>query len=130
MRRNCNLELQLQLHNPSADSSFPNPNETQQQEQHEQQQQQQQQMTIFYNRMMCVRDVTELQARSIIFLANKEMEERVKSPFTPSGSSEPPSPNLMSPLGSPVAGTSLKRSLQRFLQERKHRNQATSPYHR
>ncbi|KAM1004533.1 hypothetical protein ACFX2I_004694 [Malus domestica] len=129
MRRNCNLELQLQLHNPSADSSFPNPNETQQQEQHEQQQQQQQ-MTIFYDRVMCVRDVTELQARSIIFLANKEMEERVKSPFTPSGSSEPHSPNLMSPLGSPVAGTSLKRSLQRFLQERKHRNQATSPYHR
>ncbi|XP_048438516.1 protein TIFY 5A-like [Pyrus x bretschneideri] len=117
MRRNCNLELQLYS---------PGSNETQQQEH----QQQRRRLTIFYNGMMCVRDVTELQARSILFLANKEMEESVKSPFTPSsGSSEPPSPNVVSPLCSTVAGVSMKRSLQRFLQKRKHRTQATSPYH-
>ncbi|CAN6546101.1 unnamed protein product [Malus baccata var. baccata] len=119
--RHCNLEL----HHPSADSRFPNPNETQQQEQ-------QQRLTIFYNGMVCVRDVTELQVRrvSILFLANKEMEEGVNSLFTPpSGSAEPPSPNVMSPLCSLVAGMSMKKSLQRFLQKRKHRTQATSPYH-
>ncbi|KAH0985365.1 hypothetical protein GBA52_012542 [Prunus armeniaca] len=123
MRRNCNLELQL-LH-----PSYETHQKQQEQEQHEEQQQKQQQMmTIFYNGAMCVRDVTEHQARSILFLANREMEERVKSPFTPSGS-ELSSPTVMSPLCSPVAGLSMKRSLQRFLQKRKHRVQATSPYH-
>ncbi|XP_048438517.1 protein TIFY 5A-like [Pyrus x bretschneideri] len=119
--RNCNLELQ----HPSADSRFPNPNETQHQEQ-------KQRLTIFYNGMVCVYRAsgTVLQARFILFLANKEMEEKVNSLFTPqSGSAEPPSPNVMSPLCSPVAGMSMKKSLQRFLQKRKHRTQATSPFH-
>ncbi|TQD76787.1 hypothetical protein C1H46_037689 [Malus baccata] len=115
--RNCNLEL----HHPSADSRFPNPNETQQQEQ-------QQRLTIFYNGMVCVRDVTELQIHP--FSCKQGNGGRGNSLFTPpSGSAEPPSPNVMSPLCRPVAGMSMKKSLQRFLQKRKHRTQATSPYH-
>ncbi|KAK2965287.1 hypothetical protein RJ640_004156 [Escallonia rubra] len=71
---------------------------------------------------MC--DATELQARAIILLASQETEEKSKSPT----GSEPSSPLIQSPLYSPT-GLSMKRSLQRFLQKRKHRAQATSPYH-
>ncbi|KAK2965288.1 hypothetical protein RJ640_004157 [Escallonia rubra] len=84
----------------------------------------QQQLTIFYNGRMSVCDVTELQARAIIMLASQEKEEKSK---TPTGS-KPSSPLIQSPLYSPT-GLSMKRSLQRFLQKRKHRTQATSPYH-
>lgn len=62
-----------------------------------------------------------IQARAIIRIARKEMEEKSK---TPSSFSEPPSPLLPS-----QAGVSMKKSLQRFLQKRKSRIQATSPYH-
>ncbi|KAK3000786.1 hypothetical protein RJ639_021452 [Escallonia herrerae] len=85
----------------------------------------QQQRTIFYNGRMSVCDVTELQARAIILLASQETEQKSK---TPTGS-EPSSPLIQSPLYSPT-GLSMKRSLQWFLQKRKHRAQATSPYHR
>ncbi|XP_043689919.1 protein TIFY 5A-like [Telopea speciosissima] len=81
-----------------------------------------QQLTIFYNGRICVCDVTELQARTIICLARREMEERMNTPR----SAEPVSP-LQSQLQSP-AGLSMKRSLQQFLQKRKNRMQATSPY--
>lgn len=70
-----------------------------------------------------------LQAKSILFYANangsREVEERLK---TPTGN-EPGSPNVQSQMSSPTAGLSMKRSLQRFLQKRRHRVQATSPYH-
>ncbi|KAK2965284.1 hypothetical protein RJ640_004153 [Escallonia rubra] len=85
----------------------------------------QQQLTIFYSGRMSVCDATELQARAIILLASQETEQKSK---TPTGSSEPSSPLILSPLYSPT-GLSMKRSLQRFLQKRKHRAQATSPYH-
>ncbi|KAL3851496.1 hypothetical protein ACJIZ3_013378 [Penstemon smallii] len=120
MKRNCNLELRLVT--PSVFSHSSNyinigqcnsmldlfgerPNEKQQQ----------QPLTIFYNGRVAVSDVTELQARAIIKLASRENEEKSTS------SNEPQ-------LYSPVSGLSMKRSLQRFLQKRKTRAEATSPY--
>lgn len=76
---------------------------------------------IFANRVLIICSYM-FQARSILLLANREMEERLR---TPTGS-EPSSPNLQS--YSPTTGLSMKRSLQRFLQKRKCRIQATSPY--
>ncbi|KAH6826224.1 hypothetical protein C2S53_001661 [Perilla frutescens var. hirtella] len=80
-----------------------------------------QQLTVFYKGKIAVCDATELQARAIIWLAGREAElngsPRLESPAPPS---------LASPLYSPTTG--LKRSLMRFLQTRKTRVQATSPY--
>ncbi|KAI3455997.1 hypothetical protein Pfo_012660 [Paulownia fortunei] len=124
MKRNCNLELRLVT--PSVFSLSPDyngqyrsmldmeggsPNEKQQ-------------MTIFYNGRVAACDVTELQARAIILLASREMEE--KSNNWPG--SDSCSPVLNSPLCSPTTGLSMKRSLQRFLEKRNGRAQATSPY--
>ncbi|KAF8391064.1 hypothetical protein HHK36_023364 [Tetracentron sinense] len=95
----------------------------------------QQQLTIFHNGRVCVCDVTELQsnrtvitnlefgyamqARAILWVASGEMDERMSTPRS----------ELISPsLQSPVSSLSMKRSLQRFLQKRKIRIQATSPY--
>ncbi|XVF87148.1 hypothetical protein PTKIN_Ptkin18bG0095900 [Pterospermum kingtungense] len=122
MRRNCNLELRL------LPSSFPGERDHMVEETNESPHNQLQQLTIFYNGKVCVCDVTELQARAILTLANREMDERIR---TPTGS-EPASPalstsQLYSP--TPAAGLSMKKSLQRFLQKRKNRIQATSPYH-
>ncbi|XP_062012723.1 protein TIFY 5A-like [Rosa rugosa] len=132
MRRNCNLELCLNT--SGANSGFPLRNHHDRRAVLESSsgtpRQQQQPLTIFYDGMMCVSDVTKLQARSILFLANKEMEERFKTSPSPSPSpcastSEPSSPSLQSPICSP----SMKKSLQTFLQKRKYRIQATShPY--
>lgn len=130
MRRNCNLELRLFPYSASLPSNNGSPQQKHHQEQEQEQEQHQQQlMTIFYNGKICVCDVTEFQARSILLLANREMEESVLMK-TPSGSSEPSSPTLQSQVYSPTtpSGLSMKRSLQRFLQKRKNRIQATSPY--
>ncbi|XP_027343284.1 protein TIFY 5A-like [Abrus precatorius] len=127
MRRNCNLELRLfpPSHSDLRPIMEAELNESPQQL--DQQQQQHHPLTIFYDGKICVSDVTEHQARSILMLANKETEERVR---TPTGS-EPSSPLLQSHhnLYSPGSGLSMKRSLQRFLQKRKNRVQETSPYH-
>ncbi|KAI7725175.1 hypothetical protein M8C21_009794, partial [Ambrosia artemisiifolia] len=85
---------------------------------------QNQQLTIFYDGKVSVCDVTELQARTIIKLASEEMDDKWRRTPGSTTSSEPSSSPLMS------GGLSMKRSLQRFLQKRKHRIQATSPYHR
>ncbi|OAY29166.1 protein TIFY 5A [Manihot esculenta] len=129
MRRNCNLELRLF---PFSDPDY-HPPILEKESKNEQSPQQNQQLTIFYNGTVCACDVTELQARAILFLASREMEEKQRTPTptptpTPSGS-EVASPNLPSQLCSPIAaGLSMKRSIQRFLQKRKHRVQENSPY--
>ncbi|CAK9321205.1 unnamed protein product [Citrullus colocynthis] len=114
MRRNCNLELRLSPistavsdHSSAAADGSP----------------QSQQLTIFYNGRICVCDVTELQARAIFKLATREMEEKASSEApSPIQQQSPPPPTPTTP------GLSMKKSLQRFLQKRKHRVQATAPY--
>ncbi|XP_044460866.1 protein TIFY 5A-like [Mangifera indica] len=138
MKRNCNLELCLLP--PSSTTAALEEEYSGRRHRHHHQNimdqessssphyinQRPQQLTIFYNGRVCVCDVTEFQARNILLLASREMEERVK---TPTGS-EPASPSLPSQLYSPpsTSGLSMKRSLQRFLQKRKHRAAATFPY--
>ena len=91
-----------------------------------------------------------MQARAILFYASKEMEEKMTMMKTPRGSydaecspTQTPTPtptptptstrsstSTVVQMSSPTAaGLSMKRSLQRFLQKRKHRVQAASPYH-
>ncbi|ONK65155.1 uncharacterized protein A4U43_C07F34260 [Asparagus officinalis] len=104
--------------------------------QHQQQQHflQRQQITFFYNGNICVGDVTEIQARAIICMAKKETAEGTteKNKEIPSSSQFRPavSPTPATDLGPPLMspGLSMKRSLQRFLQKRKTRMDAASPY--
>ncbi|GFY88931.1 jasmonate-zim-domain protein 8 [Actinidia rufa] len=128
MRRNCNLELRLLP--PSTDYNHhhlqPKLDLSSGISKERQQQQQQQEITIFYNGRVSICEVTELQAKSIIMLASREMEEKMKSLL----GTEPSSPLPKSPLCSPSTGLFMKRSLQGFLQKRRNRIQATSPYHR
>ncbi|KAL4627585.1 hypothetical protein ACB092_05G176200 [Castanea dentata] len=127
MKRNCNLELCLVPYSaslPSNDSGDDHRPMMEERRDSPQQNQQPQQLTIFYNGKICVSDVTEIQARSILMLATREMEERLK---TPTGS-DLSSPTMQTEQYSPSTGLSMKRSLQRFLQKRKNRLQATSPY--
>ncbi|XP_068334438.1 protein TIFY 5A-like [Pyrus communis] len=81
------------------------------------------QITIFYNGQVFVCDVTELQARAIILLATREMRG--------GGTSSRWSSAVLLALRSQIygpPGVSMKRSLRRFLQKRKQRSQAASPY--
>ncbi|XP_008787820.2 protein TIFY 5A [Phoenix dactylifera] len=105
-------------------------------------QQRQQQITIFYNGRICVCDVTEFQARAIISMAKREMDDRMKKnqlhhqqqhqhQQNNHNKSSPPQPPVFSPQALPQTldqGLSMKRSLQRFLQKRKMRINAASPY--
>ncbi|KZV51041.1 protein TIFY 5A-like [Dorcoceras hygrometricum] len=96
MKRNCNLELRLAtprshvLCNNGGGGQTPNPNHKDLGE-------------------VSVSDFTQLQARAMVLLASREMEEK-------------------SPVCSPTTGLYMKRSLQRFLQKRKTRSQQASPY--
>ncbi|TKY71961.1 TIFY 5A [Spatholobus suberectus] len=135
MRRNCNLELALFPPCDSGPRRHPMVEEASEispmqnyLHHHHHRQEQQQPLTIFYDGKICVADVTEFQAKSILMLANKKMEERVR---TPTGS-EPSSPTIMQShhqVYSPGTGLSMRKSLQLFLQKRKIRVQEASPYH-
>ncbi|XXG74764.1 hypothetical protein AAC387_Pa07g3397 [Persea americana] len=114
MGRGCNLDLCLlpagiEANPPSPDSIVSRLEDSTGNEQ---------KLTIFYNGRVSVCDVTELQARAILHLARREIDERKKPIGTESLSRCQPQ----------VPPLSMKRSLQRFLQKRKNRIQATSPY--
>ncbi|XP_049372599.1 protein TIFY 5A-like [Solanum verrucosum] len=113
MRRKCNLELRLVPPAPYFDSMGNKESIDEEKEQ--------QKLTIFYDGKVVVSDATEVQAKAIIHLANREMKGNTK---ILSSLSEPPSPLLQS-----QTEVSMKKSLQRFLQKRKSRTQAISPYH-
>ncbi|KAI3680933.1 hypothetical protein L6452_35712 [Arctium lappa] len=125
MRRNCNLTLRLVP--PPPPHSDHHHNRQQQpidgSDLSDEDRNQNQQLTIFYSGMVSVCDVTDAQARAIIKVASEEIEEKWRS-RTPANSSPSSSPLMPSP-----SGLSMKVSLQSFLQKRKHRIQATSPYH-
>ncbi|KAL2341119.1 hypothetical protein Fmac_009059 [Flemingia macrophylla] len=131
MRRNCNLELALfppTDSGPRHHSMVQEANEISPTQSSHHRQEQQQPLTIFYDGKICVADVTELQAKFILMLANKSTDQQRLA--TGSGS-EPSSPTIMqSPnqLYSPGTGLSMRKSLQRFLQKRKIRVQEASPY--
>ncbi|KVH89392.1 protein TIFY 5A-like [Cynara cardunculus var. scolymus] len=122
MRRNCNLTLRLVPPSPHSDHRQQHPpidgvDLSSKDRNQNQNQNQNQQLTIFYGGRVSVCDVTDTQARAIIKVASEEIEEKWRS-------RTPGSPLLPSP-----SGLSMKMSLQSFLQKRKHRIQATSPYH-
>ncbi|CAN8290676.1 unnamed protein product [Cochlearia groenlandica] len=112
MHKACDLELRLSPTSNSYDS----------QNLQQQENQESQKITIFYNGQMCFSsDVTHLQAKSIISIASKE-----KSSLN---GSDPPNmlwTQSVHQLQNPKV--SMKRSLRSFLQKRKIRIQATSPY--
>ncbi|KAK4781372.1 hypothetical protein SAY86_015474 [Trapa natans] len=89
-------------------------------------QQQQQPLTIFYNGKVCFSNVTDLQARTILYHARREME--LESARSPQGSGPAPSSWQSYQAYSPNNTGSMKRSLQRFLQKRKNRTHSMSPY--
>ncbi|XP_058723905.1 protein TIFY 5A-like [Vicia villosa] len=129
MRRNCNLELCLFPQYVSDSNHNQNHHMVEEEADNDKSsmQNQQQPLTIFYDGKMCVTHVTEFQAKSILMMANKKVQETVN---TPTGS-EPSTPTIVeSPQQScsPGPGLSMKRSLQRFLQKRKNRIQQASPY--
>ncbi|XP_073005285.1 protein TIFY 5A-like [Typha latifolia] len=89
------------------------------------------QITIFYNGQICVCDVTEIQARAIISMAKREMEDKENEnnkhsfqqlQFPYKLQHRGLNPELLN------QQLSMKRSLQRFLQKRKTRIAAVSPY--
>ncbi|KAJ0230341.1 Protein TIFY 5A [Hirschfeldia incana] len=128
MEKSCDLELRLfptsscitdsdnsMSESRSSGNSLPKEEETQR-------------LTIFYNGKMCVySDVTHLQAKSIISMASREIEERSSSNGSDPRNRSTQLNHYHQQLPNPKA--SMKRSLQSFLQKRQIRLQATSPYH-
>ncbi|CAH2059398.1 unnamed protein product [Thlaspi arvense] len=118
MHRNCDLELRL-LPPPygSSSSQIPQPK------------QESQTLTIFYNGHICVSsDLTHLQAKAILSLASRDMEERSLLSKSSDASDPPVIPNNLTRFQHQKA--SMKRSLRSFLQKRNVRIQTASPYHR
>ncbi|KAF5748875.1 protein TIFY 5A [Tripterygium wilfordii] len=114
--RNCSLDLDsssFQSLNQQQTSTVPEASKAATQKQP---------IAFFHNGQMNICDITELQARAIIWLAGREMEERIKK----TSSRGPKAPSLSQLYSLP--GVSMKRSLQRFLQKRNKRTQTTSPY--
>ncbi|KAK9924263.1 hypothetical protein M0R45_032643 [Rubus argutus] len=83
----------------------------------------QEQITIFYDGRVYVFDIIELQVRSIILFATREME----GGMTSRSSKEAISFALQSQMLGPPCG-STKKSLQTFLQNRRKRSQEATPY--
>ncbi|WOL07899.1 hypothetical protein Cni_G16649 [Canna indica] len=93
---------------------------------------QQQQLAIFYNGQICFCDATEIKARAIISMAKREMDDQMMKKrrqqqgggeeMKESSPAQNPERLLMNP------ELPMKRSLQRFLQKRKSRLNAASPY--
>ncbi|CAL9201819.1 unnamed protein product [Musa hybrid cultivar] len=111
----CNpIDLRLRLGSSSSSSveeSFGNSGETQQQ----------QQITIFYDGRICTCQVTEMEARNIISMAEREMDDQMRKKNEQS--------SLLSPQQKPdSAELSMIRSLHQFLQNRKSRLSALPPY--
>ncbi|XP_058754454.1 protein TIFY 5A-like [Vicia villosa] len=129
MRRNCNLELCLFPQYVSDNNHNHNNHMVEEERDSDQSsiQNQQQPLTIFYDGKMCVTDVTEFQAKSILMMANRKVQETVKTP-TESEASTPTTVESPHQLYSPGPALSMKMSLQRFLQKRKNRAQQASPY--
>ncbi|KAG6471068.1 protein TIFY 5A-like [Zingiber officinale] len=112
----------------------------------QQQLQHKQQMTIFYNGQVCVCDATEMQARAIIGMAEKETEamigkkrrmnkhdrqqqqEAMAESTTALPLPLPPSPSPESLLQVLNPDLSMRQSLQRFLEKRKGRISEVTPY--
>ncbi|GAB4850708.1 hypothetical protein Ancab_030008 [Ancistrocladus abbreviatus] len=78
-------------------------------------------LLIVYNGHVCICDLTELQAKTIIWLANREIEARMtmQRPSTATF-------YLQTQLHDLRGGPSMMRSLQTFLQSRKKRAKTTS----
>ncbi|XP_023001485.1 protein TIFY 5A-like [Cucurbita maxima] len=130
MEQNCNLELRL---SPSTSFSDQDSGDRRRHQPRlhqflddESSKNSQQQMTIFYNGRVCVADFTEDQARAIIMLATRHVEERSINRCRKLERSM--SPEQCNGEGGSGSGLSMKRSLQRFLQKRKNRVQSASPY--
>ncbi|XP_075499875.1 protein TIFY 5A-like [Primulina tabacum] len=107
MKSNCNLELRLGTPSVSDHSSH----EYEYDHHDYNAAPEKKQLSIFYNGRIATCDVTEIQARAIIMLARRELDQETT-----------PGPTAT------TTGLSMKRSLQRFLQKRKTRAQSTSPY--
>ncbi|KAF3509560.1 hypothetical protein F2Q69_00008421, partial [Brassica cretica] len=125
MENNCDLELRL-FPTSSYDESDTSVVESRSCGNSLSKEEESQRITIFYSEKMYVSsNVTHLQAKSIILIASREMEERSSS-----NGSDPR--NRLTRLHHhqlPNPKASMKRSLQSFLQKRRIRIQAASPYH-
>ncbi|WOL03405.1 hypothetical protein Cni_G12125 [Canna indica] len=93
----------------------------------QQQQQKEQQITIFYDGQICVCDVTEIQAKAIISTARREIEDTDQAKKNQSDESSLPPPLQPSQPQLLNRSLSMKRSLQRFLQNRKTRAHESAP---
>ncbi|KAF8007608.1 hypothetical protein BT93_K1573 [Corymbia citriodora subsp. variegata] len=111
MGKNCNLDLHLLSSISSSSSSSSSSHQSQVN---------QQQLAIFNKGRVRPFDLTEFQARAIIWLASREVESRAGL--------SPPSKKTHLLWGPSSPGLSMKRSLQRFLQERRKRARAMAPY--
>ncbi|URE37654.1 tify domain [Musa troglodytarum] len=90
---------------------------------------QQKKMTIFYQGRVCVCDATEMQARAIISMAKREMEDTVTTKQQRQSKEEEEEESSSRAVALQVLdpGLSMKRSLQRFLQKRKARVSDATP---
>ncbi|CAN6985749.1 unnamed protein product, partial [Brassica oleracea var. botrytis] len=124
-RNNCDLELRV-FPTSSYDESYTSVVESRSSGNSLSKEEESQRITIFYSGKMCVSlNVTHLQAKSIISIASREMEERSSS----NGSDPRNKLTRLHHHQLPNPKASMERSLQSFLHKRRIRIQAASPYH-